>query len=371
MANKKSVLIISTPGDMHACAVDFCLKNMGVDSHIIEIESIFTRSGLSAYIDSNLDTFLKIDSFQGIIKNIGSSWIRCVPHAYDHSKFIEESDIQYVRKNSDFIMRGILTLLDQTFSVNGVSAVFHSSNKLRQLSLAKKAGLAIPRTLISNNYDDIIDFISSNHKTCVKPYASHNWVNNEGSYSPNTAIIDISTIDDRRSVEISPHIYQSFISKEYEYRLVIFGSYSACTRISTKYIDGKGGIDWRSNFKYLKYIENFQLPHEIEEKCRSLLKYLGLKFGAFDLAQDAECNYYFFEVNSSGQWLWQELNCSDCKILGPFAEYLFLAKGGYSCHKNSMWNKFSASDVVKAVQSSKEYEHFLESKQDNSIISFE
>ena len=47
----------------------------------------------------------------------------------------------------------------------------------------------------------------------------------------------------------------------------------------------------------------FDLPRQTAERCRTLVRSLGLRFGAIDLVlSDGE--YYFLEINPTGEWAW-------------------------------------------------------------------
>ena len=45
------------------------------------------------------------------------------------------------------------------------------------------------------------------------------------------------------------------------------------------------------------------LPREIERKCVSVVRNLGLVFGGVDLALVGD-SYVFLEVNPTGEWAW-------------------------------------------------------------------
>ncbi|GGG11611.1 hypothetical protein GCM10010912_65040 [Paenibacillus albidus] len=47
----------------------------------------------------------------------------------------------------------------------------------------------------------------------------------------------------------------------------------------------------------------FQLPKSLENQCISLVRELGLGFGAIDLIEQGE-SYVFIEINPTGEWAW-------------------------------------------------------------------
>lgn len=63
--------------------------------------------------------------------------------------------------------------------------------------------------------------------------------------------------------------------------------------------------DWRSDYDSLTY-EPVEIPDEIRFSVTSLLKQLGLSFGAFDFTITPEGEWVFLEINPNGQWGWIE-----------------------------------------------------------------
>ena len=61
--------------------------------------------------------------------------------------------------------------------------------------------------------------------------------------------------------------------------------------------------DWRTTPKEeLEYID-FKLPEMIERACKTLVRKLGLVFGAIDLLETDD-GFVFLEINPTGEWGW-------------------------------------------------------------------
>jgi glutathione synthase/RimK-type ligase-like ATP-grasp enzyme len=60
--------------------------------------------------------------------------------------------------------------------------------------------------------------------------------------------------------------------------------------------------DWRRRKRDAQF-RRFDLPLETTERCRKLVRSLGLRFGAIDLAL-CDGEYYFLEINPTGEWAW-------------------------------------------------------------------
>lgn len=69
-------------------------------------------------------------------------------------------------------------------------------------------------------------------------------------------------------------------------------------------------------------IEAVEIPNVIDQKCRMLMESLGLVFGCFDFIVTPDGEYYFLEVNESGQFLWIEKLRPEIKMLDIFTEFL-------------------------------------------------
>jgi acetyl/propionyl-CoA carboxylase alpha subunit len=57
------------------------------------------------------------------------------------------------------------------------------------------------------------------------------------------------------------------------------------------------------------------------------MKIMQLEFGALDFIVDPEGNWWFLEVNPSGQWLWIE-TLTGLDISGEIAQWLISTAGG-------------------------------------------
>jgi glutathione synthase/RimK-type ligase-like ATP-grasp enzyme len=49
-----------------------------------------------------------------------------------------------------------------------------------------------------------------------------------------------------------------------------------------------------------------ELPENLENQIRLLMRHLGLTYGCLDFIQTKDDEFYFLEVNPAGQWLWIE-----------------------------------------------------------------
>jgi glutathione synthase/RimK-type ligase-like ATP-grasp enzyme len=101
-------------------------------------------------------------------------------------------------------------------------------------------------------------------------------------------------------------IFQEYIEKKYEYRVTIVGKEVYACLIDSQVAGGDTAVDWR-NYD-IPSTPHFavKLESHLELKLVKLIHELGLTYGAIDLVESPNGDFYFLEVNSMGQWLWIE-----------------------------------------------------------------
>lgn len=204
----------------------------------------------------------------------------------------------------------LYTSLDTAFWMNNPLWGSHllEHNKFYQLKVAATVGLSVPRTLISNNADELVHFSQKCGGTiAVKTVRSRIFQINEetcfGIYT-NRVSTDM-LIHSRESIQSAPLIAQEYIPKELELRITVVGDSVFSCAIHSQQSD-KTKDDWRHyDFDHVKH-EPYQLPVEIEQKLLVFMKRCHLAFGAVDMILTPEGEYVFLEVNPSGQFGWIE-----------------------------------------------------------------
>lgn len=171
------------------------------------------------------------------------------------------------------------------------------ANKLYQLKTAKKNHLLIPQTLFSNDEEKITAFfhehcngkaIAKLHGALAKSMDAENFLS--------TTIIEEDSLEFISDIAYCPMIFQPYIDKEYELRIVYVDG-----EFFTGKINSSGTADWRINQEHL-FWTSYELPVEIRNNLTSMMKEMGLFFGAIDMIKGKDGNYYFLEVNPQGEW---------------------------------------------------------------------
>lgn len=221
----------------------------------------------------------------------------------------EELDEDYEKifiKEYGSLRYNLFTLLENIPWMNPLEKEMKvDGNKLYQLKLAKQHNLIIPKTIFSNDDEKITAFFHEycNGKAVAKLHGAIA-KSMDGGNMLSTTIIDESTLENLSDIAYCPMIFQPYIDKEYELRIVYVDG-----NFFTGKINNSENADWRvtqSGYFWSAY----ELPEDIKTHLTSMMKEMGLYIGAIDMIKGRDGKYYFLEVNPQGEWgmLQKELN---------------------------------------------------------------
>lgn len=219
---------------------------------------------------------------------------------------INDRERNYLRGELAFVLEGLYKLLENKYWLNNVYRIREAENKIYQIQIAKKVGVIVPESIITNIAQEAKFFIEKNNQDCViKPIKSGSVSDNSGSEIIFTSSIKKKTMTDEERIAAFPIYLQENIHKQYDLRCIVVGEHVYCAQIDSQ-CDEEGKIDWRKSRKYLNHSIH-KLPLEIERKCIEITKRLGLNYSAIDLILDKSGKYTFLECNPNGQWAWLQI----------------------------------------------------------------
>lgn len=330
---KETPILISHEHDITTAALSWALSIAGYEP--IWINNITN-------IISNVTITNATDSWQILLNEndtiFGNVWFRR-PGKYRISSKVNHKDYYFIENEWKSLVDNIHILSDcLTYSlwINNPRDAFIAENKMLQLSMAKKCGLKIPNTLISNNKEYILDFYNQNKYIIYKPFRHEKWIDKNSNIISGCWASVMNDIDkiDSDSFDISPGIYQQYIKKKTELRAIIIGNNIYCVSIESH--NDEPMIDWRPEYILGNVIINtYDLPIETKNYLLSFMSSMNLKFGCVDLILDDDNNYYFLEVNQGGQFLFIEYSNPNISLLLKLTEYFIYGNNQSkldSCH---------------------------------------
>ena len=175
------------------------------------------------------------------------------------------------------------------------------NDKIRQLQIAHQFGLAIPKTVIGNDWKDTYDSFNK-EEVVMKVPKGLLYFNDQPHFLP-TTIVDSKRRAQLKDTSPFPGIWQEFIPKAKEWRVTVVGMKVFAVAI---YTTNEARNDWRKH-QFKRDAVTFKtekLPQDIEEKCLAMLQSMNLKYGAFDFIEGTNGIFTFLEVNLNGQYQW-------------------------------------------------------------------
>lgn len=176
-------------------------------------------------------------------------------------------------------------------------------NKLEQLSFAREAGLIIPESLFTNDPNKVKDFFYSvcqgNMIAKLHGSLSRSMKGNTPFFP--TTLIQESDLERLDTLPYCPMIFQRNIAKLYELRVIYIDGTFYTGKINAEASEA-GKTDWRAANDIKPSWEPYVLPDTVCTALDTMMKNIGLYFGAIDIIRRKDGDYVFLEVNPQGEW---------------------------------------------------------------------
>lgn len=199
-------------------------------------------------------------------------------------------------------LHGFLDGLQGARWVNERRHDHEAGNKLLQLRLAREAGLAIPRTLLTNDAGQAREFFRQNDGALVAKLLAPLSVG-MGASAPFVYTNEVSEADleDACGLRHSPMIFQERIPKSLELRIAyVAGKFFVGALDASR--SAAGQVDWRRASPEECRWRHAAIPPELEAQLTTLMRRLQLVYGAIDIIRTPACEHVFLEVNPGGEW---------------------------------------------------------------------
>lgn len=317
----KKIVIVGLPEDYHASAVRWGLKQLGVDSEVWMPSDLPDKTSVSIEFSED---FERVDAqHQGnniSMLDAGLIWVRRIGYPSAPS-WAHQHDVPVINTQCWEHVQNALTILSTNVRcINDFLTSKFADRKAFQILQARKCGFCVPRTLFSNNFDEIRQFVESCDGAISKPYHVYQWVQENTGYSDLTAVIEEVLQEHKRSIELAPRVYQEQVDKLRDVRVIRFGRYSF--GLSTE-LSPDGIVDCRYEAQRNPDSQNpIDVPHEILTKIDAYLDAVGIDYGAFDFCIDRNENWQFLECNEAGQFLFLERIAPEMNVLETFCRWL-------------------------------------------------
>lgn len=317
-----SILILARPDDAHALKVSEWLTEYGAEWFILGPEELSNDTEITFRFDETEPHYqMKLPDNRVIdLNEVESIWYRRTPNIQHQGlpKQWMNSMVESELRSAYFGAFRSLTCLH----VNHPSRNEASSYKLFQLELARKVGLTIPQTLVTNRPDQVAEFYKKCNSQVIYKLIGERTNFYLPKYEPAPGVPTLPLRDEDLAhldqVSLAPHIFQECIRKKYDIRVTVIGKKLFAVKIDSQ--AGEGSLDWRRDYSVA--MDPIDLPDEVHSACFNLVERLGLNYGAIDLCVDQAGRHVFFEINNAGQYLWMEQKIESMQLSMEMAKLL-------------------------------------------------
>lgn len=296
------VLLVTARGDETGDAVEAALKELERTVIRMDIGDFPARLRLALTNDGRQwrgrlwtdDAYVDVDQVRSV-------YYRRPTH-FSMAPGLSDGDAAFAKLEARIGFGGAFASLGAAW-VNNPARVAFAEYKPVQLNVAAAVGMVTPRTLITNDYDELQNFASTVDGPVVcKAFSSLVLSAESTPKAVFTTIIDPATVDPRQ-LAVTAHLVQEWIPKDFEVRVTMIGhqpfAAAICAGSDAAY------VDWRADYPSLSY-ERIEVPPGVVESMIQYLIKFGLNYGAFDFVVQPDGVWRFLECNPNGQWLWLE-----------------------------------------------------------------
>lgn len=309
------ILVVSYHGEDHTEKVIQCLEQKGREVVMVDMADFPANKGIAlSWANGHKQPAYLIDNCKGTIdlNNVKAVWWRrLLPFTID-PELKSQANMAFAESETSQAIYGMLDSLN-CYWINPRAADDAAHHKPFQWSVAKKIGLNIPRTLVTNKPDIARNFINEVGigKTVFKAFlASFDaWRETRLVLQEDTERLEL--------VRFAPVIFQEYI-EGVDLRITVIGDQIFAAEIDAQKTSYP--VDMRMVIGETE-IRAVKLPEKLEKALIQLQHSLGLKYGAIDMRRTPTGEYYFLEVNPAGQWLFVERE-TGLPISQAVADYL-------------------------------------------------
>jgi glutathione synthase/RimK-type ligase-like ATP-grasp enzyme len=321
----RHVLVATTPEDIHATMVQIALRELGHKA-TLWMPGDLPETAVAGWSISDAATDV-LSAGQGedalALETADVFWFRRTMEVHIGREMHPADHAMAVNETRSFV-RGLYALAsDRCVAVNGYTQAMAAEIKPHQLRIARRIGMRIPETLVSNDPALIRDFIRRMGPggTIYKPFNTAIWQSDGRMAFSYTSVVGENDLPSDNTLRLTPGIFQRRLDKAFEVRVTCMGRRLIAVRLDSQAVAG-AALDWRSAQNSSLRPTAIALPPVVAEQCRRLLDALDLRFGCIDFVVTPEGEYVFLEINQMGQFLWIEEANPAIPMLDAFVAFI-------------------------------------------------
>ena len=279
------ILVWGVPGDEPIDAVCSALKRRSADFRLLDQRTAADMStDFSIGSDGGLGGTIVYGDEEIDLDDVGAAYVRPMETRRACPE-IGEDDPIFLRATA--IDASLVSWADlaRATMMNRPAAMASNNSKPYQLSLIAAAGFAVPDTLVTTDADAVARF-----------YERHGCVIYKSVSGVRSIVSRLASIepDSLQNVGNCPTQFQQYIPGS-DVRVHVVGS----SVIATEIVSSADDYRYAARAKARVAMAPVDLPAEFADRCRSLLRSLGLSLAGIDFRQTPDGKWYCLEANPS------------------------------------------------------------------------
>ncbi|BCJ73174.1 ATP-grasp ribosomal peptide maturase [Catellatospora sp. IY07-71] len=238
-----------------------------------------------------------LDSLSGV-------WYRR-PTAFAFDPAMSEAEQQFARNEALHGIGGIMRATDCLW-INRPDVDAVAELKPYQLQVAKRHGFRTPRTLLTNDPQEVAALVKATDRPVVYKALTGGVIHYPGAFPSGlfTTVVGDEVLEHADRVRHTMCMFQEYVDKAYEVRLTVVGNTYFPVVIDSQSMPTTA-VDWRGE-NHLPYGPYRPLPDDVVERTQRLLAELGIVYAAIDFIVTPDGEHVFLEVNPGGQFMWMQ-----------------------------------------------------------------
>ncbi len=313
------ILILAAKNDPHALSVAAALARRGVGARIADTGELGCSGNIVFTVGDGERREWLVGDERLDLAEVRAIWWR----RYQRPRVA----LELARSERSFAWREWYECIVGLLSATGAPCINlpvreQQAVKPLQLAIARRLGLALPETLITNDPQRARTFVERHrgevvHKTLTPPergfLPTQRWHEDDDSLLMET-------------LPLAPTIFQRVVAARREVRVTIVGAQLFAAELEPS----PGEIDARLDLE--APYRPHSLPAAVANQLRALADALGLSYATVDLKLTDEGEYLFLELNPAGQFLYVEI-LTGLPISDAVADLLCNAPMAHALHE--------------------------------------
>lgn len=329
-----SVLVLADDVDVTADQVVRALGERGV--HVDRVNTAWFPAEL------RLSARLRAGRWSGGLRTpvrtveleaVTAVWYR-QPRAYRFPFELSPAERAHANLEAKYGLGGVLASLPALW-VNHPGRLADAAYKPRQLIAAHQCGLDMPDTLITQDAEAVRSFAAEG--ATVTKILGANTILEEGVRKVAfTRVVGDDELADLRGVDVTTHLFQRWVPKAYEARVIVIGGHVTAAAIHAD--TAASYVDWRADYDGSAY-ELVDPPADVLAGVGALMRTLDLRYAALDFVITLDDRWVFLESTPEGS--------SGGSRTGPEHPW---SPGSLTCSRKALRDRHQPRSIARAVE---------------------